>query len=202
MKEHEFDERLNIKTEEKQAGFGKTLHYHRYEPTPYWALGKLFDKYALDASDRVVDFGSGKGRLIFYINYLFNAEVTGIELNEVLVKEAIINRDSYLKITKKNKDKITFHCCKAEEYQIKPLENRFYFFNPFSLPIFIRILNNILISVENSKRQVDLILYYPSEEYIYYLENSTVFELHKEVVLPELYDHDSNERFLIYHLGY
>jgi SAM-dependent methyltransferase len=201
MKEQFFDELLNIKTVGDQKGFNKSLHYHRYEPTPYLALEILFNQYELKSSDRIVDFGCGKGRLNFYINYLFNASVVGIEMNETFYREAIENRKNYLKKYKHSKDKIHFHCCLAEEYQINPLDNRFYFFNPFSIQIFMKIINNILFSVEKSEREIELILYYPTEDYIYFLENHSFFELKEEVILPH-FEQNPNERFLIYRLAF
>lgn len=201
MKEQFFDELLNIKTVGDQKGFNKSLHYHRYEPTPYLALEILFNQYELKSSDRIVDFGCGKGRLNFYINYLFNASVVGIEMNETFYREAIENRKNFLKKYKHCKDKIHFHCGLAEEYQINPLDNRFYFFNPFSIQIFMKIINNILFSVEKSEREIELILYYPTEDYIYFLENHSFFELKEEVILPH-FEQNPNERFLIYRLAF
>jgi SAM-dependent methyltransferase len=201
MKEHFYDKLLNIKTGGEQKGFNKDLHYHRYEPTPYSALEILFNKYKVTSSDRIVDFGCGKGRLNFYIHYLFNASVFGVEMNEIFYQEAVENRNNYVKQTKKSKDKIHFYLCLAEEYQIDPLENRFYFFNPFSIQIFRNIINNILHSVEKSAREIELVLYYPSEDYIYYLENQTSFELKEEVKLSDLFEHNPFERFLIYRLA-
>ncbi|MDM5328576.1 methyltransferase [Neobacillus sp. CF12] len=202
MKEMNYDELLNIETEGNQRGYNKSFHYHRYEPTPYSALEKLFAEYELTSSDHIVDFGCGKGRLNFFIHHLFQSSVTGVEMNEKLFEEALENKASYLIKAKENKGKIQFHCCLAEKYEIHPLDNTFYFFNPFTIPIFWKIINNILVSVEEFKREVDVILYYPSEDYIYYLENHTSFELIKEVQLPGLYENNGNERFLIYRLAY
>ncbi|WP_419954090.1 methyltransferase [Neobacillus niacini] len=202
MKEQYYDDLLNIRTGGDQKGFNKSFHYHRYEPTPYSALELLFKNYELKSTDHIVDFGCGKGRLNFYIHYLFQASVAGVEMNETLYEEAVENQTSYLKKYKSAKGKIQFHCCLAEKYEIAPLDNRFYFFNPFTIPIFWKIINNILASVEKSKREVDVILYYPSEDYIYFLENHTLFELKEEVHLPGLYEHNQNERFLIYRLSY
>jgi SAM-dependent methyltransferase len=201
MKEQYYDELLNIHTCEDQKGFNKSFHYHRYEPTPYSALEGLFDQYTIKSSDHIVDFGCGKGRLNFYINYLFNAHVTGVEMNEDFYNDSIENLINYVKKTNKLIEKIHFHCCLAENYQIDALENRFYFFNPFSLQIFMKVVNNILRSVEKSEREVEIILYYPSEDYVFFLENHTSFDLIKEVKLPE-YDMNPNERFLIYCLRY
>ncbi|HEY2422320.1 MAG TPA: methyltransferase [Neobacillus sp.] len=195
-----FDALLNIKTGENQKGFISSLHYHRYEPTPYSALEQLFQQYELRRSDRVVDFGCGKGRLIFYMHYLFHATVIGVEMNESLFQEAMENKKRFSKINKNSDDKIHFLCCLAEEYQIDPLDNRFYFFNPFTIEIFRKIISNILLSWEKSVREIELVLYYPSADYIYFLENETSFTLKEEFLLKDLYEHNQNERFLIYRL--
>ncbi|CAH2716807.1 hypothetical protein BACCIP111895_03995 [Neobacillus rhizosphaerae] len=202
MKEYYYDKLLNIKTRGEQQGFHKSLHYHRYEPTPYSALEELFRHYEVESSDRVVDFGCGKGRLNFYIEYFFHASVVGVEMDGTLFQAAVENRGSYVRRTKNSLDKIQFHCCLAEEYEIDSRDNRFYFFNPFSIQVFRKIVNNILLSVEESERNIELVLYYPSEDYIYFLENHTSFELKREVQLPYLYEHNPNERFLIYRLEY
>ena len=202
MKEKFFDAMLNIKTQGEQKGFSNSFHYHRYEPTPYSALEQLFNQYEVKSSDRVVDFGCGKGRLIFYINYLFNATTVGIEMNQTFYEEAIENQTRYTSKNKNGKGKITFHCCLAEEYEISPLDNRFYFFNPFTIPIFMKVIKNILLSVETAERAVELVLYYPSKDYIYFLENQTSFELKGEVLLPQESEHNPNERFLLYRLEY
>lgn len=199
MKEKYYDELLNIKTEGEQVGFNESLHYHRYEPTPYVALEILFKQYELKSTDRIVDFGCGKGRLNFYIHYLFNVSVIGIEMNETFYLEAIQNKKNYIK---KDDEKIQFYHCLAEKYEIQPLENHFYFFNPFSIQIFMKIIKNILVSVEKVRREVEVVLYYVSDEYIYFLEYQTAFELKKEIIIPGLYEHNQNERFLIYRLVY
>ncbi|NEU31686.1 methyltransferase [bacterium LRH843] len=201
MKEHYYEKLLNINTRGKQKEVTVSTHYFPYEPTPYADLEVLFSTYKLKNSDRIVDFGCGKGRLHFFINYFYDASVVGVEMNEILYQEAIENRNRYLKKMKKGKDKLHFHCCLAEEYPIDPLDNRFYFFNPFSIQIFRNIINNILSSVNQSKRNIELILYYGSEDYTYFLENDTSFELIEEIPLP-FYERDSSERFLIYRLNF
>ncbi len=202
MKEQFYDELLNIKTVGDQKGFNKSFHYHRYEPTPYHALEKLFTKYELKSSDRLVDFGCGKGRLNFYVNHLYRSSVVGIEMNETLYQEAMENRKRYLEKYKDRQGRIHFECCLAQEYEIDPSDNRFYFFNPFSIQIFMKIINNILRSVEMFERDIELILYYGSDDYIFFLENQTPFELKEEIALHGLYEKDDSERFLIYRLAY
>ena len=88
-----------------------------------------------------------------------------------------------------------------ENFSLKLHINRFYFFNPFSIQIFRKIVENILISLENTPREVELILYYASDEYQYFLEHRTAFTLKQEITLPN-YKRDHRERFLIYQLSY
>jgi SAM-dependent methyltransferase len=144
MKELYFDELLNIKTGKDQMGMPRSIHYHRYEPTPYSAMQALFQSYELKSTDRVVDFGSGKGRLNFFIHYLFQSTVIGIEMSEGFYLEALKNRESYLKKKRGRRSSIEFHCCLAEEYEIQPGDNVFYSFNPFSIQIFMKIINNLI----------------------------------------------------------
>ncbi|RSD25411.1 class I SAM-dependent methyltransferase [Mesobacillus subterraneus] len=198
MNDQMFDRKLNIKTTGEQMGFMASLHYHRYEPTPYSALERFFEDYKLEPRDKIVDFGCGKGRLNFYLNHRFNNHCIGVEMNELFYYEALENKLSYLKRFKNRGDRINFHSVLAEEYDIQNDENRFYFFNPFTVQIFMNVVNNILLSFENSPRELDLILYYPSEDYIFYLENQSPFELVNEVNLP---DQNPNERFLVYRIG-
>ena len=171
------------------------MHYHRYEPTPYSGLDELLNQYEIKRSDRVVDFGCGKGRLNFYMHHKCGASAVGIEMNEEFYKEALDNLDRYARKVRDSKDKIRFECCLAQEYEINPCDNRFYFFNPFSVQVFMNVVNNILLSVEETGREVDIILYYPSEDYIFFLENQTTFELKREVRLPGAYEKNGNERF-------
>ncbi|WP_226669892.1 methyltransferase [Metabacillus litoralis] len=196
----DYDNLLSIKTEEDYKGFVQSFHYHRYEPTPYEGLTYLFQFYELKSSDYVVDFGSGKGRLAFLIHYLFGATVVGIEMNEGLYYDAIENLVSYSKKMNKPTDTIDFKNCLAEKYEISSLDNRFYFFNPFSIQIFIKVFNNIVKSLEKYDREIELVLYYVSDDYIYYLENHPLIELKQEVTIPHLYEKNSNERFLIYRI--
>ena len=199
--EQSFERLLNISTSGNQKNFNEFIHYNRYEPTSYYVLEALLHNYPLLESDNVVDFGSGKGRLNFFLNHFFKCRVTGVEMNKYYYEEALTNTKNYLA---KNKgydpSKISFVNCIVEDYEISPNENKFYFFNPFSVQLFMKVINNILISLEKSPRDIDLILYYPSDEYIYYLENYTGFLLYKEIELPNLSINDKRQKFSIYRL--
>ncbi|MDO4536063.1 MAG: methyltransferase [Clostridium perfringens] len=201
MKEQDYEILLNIKTSGKQDLNEATIHYNRYEPTDYKALDKLFKEYKIDSKDFMVDFGCGKGRLNFYLSYFYKCTVTGIEMNNYFYKQALNNKKSYLENHKEDEEKINFVCTFAEKYDIKPKDNKFYFFNPFSVEIFMKVIDNILGSVYNNKRNIEIILFYPSDDYIFFLENYTLFMLEKEIRLDN-FKNDNRDRFLVYKLTY
>ncbi|MGL4910901.1 MAG: methyltransferase [Romboutsia sp.] len=193
---------LNINTFGEELWSEKINHYHPYQATSYEALDTLFSRYKVTEDDYIVDFGCGKGRLNFYINYMFNSTVVGIEMNENYYHDCLINKENYLKVHKKDSSKIDFKCCFAQNYKINKHENKFYFFNPFSVQIFRKIVNNIISSFYEFERKIEFIIYYPSDDYIYYLENETPLILKDEIRLNDLYKQDSQERFLVYELCY
>ena len=153
------------------------VHYNRYEATPYIALDKLFETYSLDKTDELVDFGCGRGRVIFYIHNRFGIPVTGIEAHDKTYEEALRNKNAYLHRAKHIKAPIRILYGPAENYEIKPTENRFYFFNPFSIKIFRKVINNILDSVKEHPRSVDLLIYYPTAIYKQFLRKDTYLRL-------------------------
>nr|WP_295972868.1 SAM-dependent methyltransferase [uncultured Bacillus sp.] len=199
--EQYYDKLLNIRTIGEQRIYNRSSHYHRYEPTPYSALELLFNEYPLKESDSIIDFGCGKGRLNFYIHHSFHASSAGIEMNKTFYEDAINNLHSYGRNKKFPQEKLRFYQCLAEEYHIDDANNIFYFFNPFSIQIFMKVINHILLSFEEAPRTIDLILYFASDDYIFYLENDTAFQLHEEIRLPGLYESVPYERFLIYRLS-
>ena len=73
MKESQYEELLNIKTTGEELWSEKIKHNHPYQATSYDALEKLFENYIVNKDDYIVDFGCGKGRLNFYINYFFKS---------------------------------------------------------------------------------------------------------------------------------
>lgn len=201
MIENNYESLLNIKTTGEQSWDETKKCYHPYEPTPYFALDKLLEHYSINETDSVIDFGCGKGRLNFYLNYKYNCNVLGIEMDEKFYNQCIVNKKEYIEKSKNKDDKVNFKCIFAQEYKIEDNDNKFYFFNPFSVQIFMKVVDNILISFENNPRNMDIILYYPSNDYIYYLENYTPFIQKEEVRLDDWYKDDNQERFLIYELS-
>jgi len=109
---------------------------------------------------------------------------------------ALENKEAYFGNRQNGEPPIHFHFCAAENYKIDPMDNCFYFFNPFSINVFRKVVGNILSSVRECSRSVDIILYYPRPEFELFLKKSTPFRLVKEVKIPDT--DDIYDKFLVY----
>lgn len=200
MNEKEMDRHLQIKTTGVREWLTESVHHNRYEATPYNALEELFAEYTFQNDDVLVDFGCGKGRLPFYVHHRFNISVAGIEVSDILYQKALHNLTSYTRNRKKLTAAIRFECCLAEKYPIRATDNCFYFFNPFSFEIFFQVIDNIIRSFETDPREIDVILYYPTPEYMFYMEEEIRFNFMQEIQVKNLQQKDPHDRFVIFKL--
>lgn len=198
MNEQQYEKLLNINTAGFQYGFPKLVQYHRYEPTPYSGLDQLFEIYELLENAHFVDIGCGKGRVPIYIHHRFNIPVIGIEMDQKFFVEAEHNVAQYLKKTSKKNAPIQFVKDLAENYAVNKQDNTFFFFNPFSVHVFRTFVNHIFDSIEKFPRPVDIILYYPSLQYLDYLQNELELTCHLEVKLRQ--EKNEHERFLVFRI--
>jgi SAM-dependent methyltransferase len=191
------DKLLGIRTVGIREWTDSKAQYNRYEATPYKALNILSENYKFRNAKKVVDFGSGRGRVAFYLHNRFHLPVTGIEANSKTYQEALENKAMYRLRAKHITAPIKFKYGLAQHYKIEKRDNCFYFFNPFSVNVFRKVVHNILRSVEKDRRAVDLILYYPIHEYKDFLK-STPFTMINKIRVPG--GSDKKEKFIIYRL--
>ena len=116
----------------------------------------------------------------------------------MLLGAAIKNKEMYKKKLK-NDVPIDFVYALAEQYEVDKKDNCFYFFNPFSLKIFKQVTRNILKSVIEHQREIDLILYYPLPEFKEFLKIHTPFRKLNKVKVPGI--HGKYGKFVIYRLN-
>ncbi|MBQ4057856.1 MAG: class I SAM-dependent methyltransferase [Lachnospiraceae bacterium] len=198
---HKFEQFLGIESTEIVYNNRYNDDYYRYEPTSYSGLICAFDELedVLTKYDRLVDFGCGKGRVLFYVNQRFQCEVCGIEVDEELYELALDNRAYYNTRFRDSMERIEILNGKAEEYEIRPEDNVFYFFNPFEINIFEQVIEHIIESVEKQPRRVLVMMYYPKAEYIRHIQRKQ-FKLFRIVKLPA-YEVDWDEKVVIYEYG-
>ncbi|HLS24166.1 MAG TPA: SAM-dependent methyltransferase [Pseudogracilibacillus sp.] len=199
MSERKFDRNLHIRTVGLREWGKEANKYNRYEATPYQALEQLFETYSFEPGDQLIDFGCGRGRVVFYVHNRFNIPVTGIEAHDTTFEEALMNEEIYLRNHAHLDAPIQFEFALAEQYEIAEEYNKFFFFNPFSVKIFKQVMKNIMESYKRYPRTIEIILYYPLNDYIHFLRNHTPFELINKIKVRNG-EHGSYGRFEIYRL--
>ena len=192
--EHEtiWDQRLRISTAGRDDTNSDEYRYP-YEPTPYSILERLADSGLIGENDVVLDYGCGKGRVGFFLSQQTKTSTVGIEYDELIYLGALKNQRSA-------GSKAEFVLTRAEEYEVPSKVNRCYFFNPFSVEILHKVMARILESYYDSPREVFLLFYYPSDEYISYLMTVEELEFYDEIECDDLFPSDPRERILIFQL--
>src|SRR5690606_39212382 len=196
MSAKKYDRELGIRTVGLREWDGHS-HYNRYEATPYEALDVLFQSYSLGHHERVVDFGCGRGRVAFYIHRRFQIPVVGIEAHDLTFNEALDNKYTYRLKAKDIPVPIEFKFGLAEHYKVKPVDTCFYFFNPFSSKVFAKVMKNIITSIKQAPRTVDVILFYPLPEYKEVVRKYPFRKINK-IRVPGA--EDPYDKFIIYRL--
>ena len=190
--ENTWDQLLQIQTTGRDDT-NADAYRHPYEPTPYTVLERLADSGFFKEEDVVLDYGCGKGRVGFFLSYRTKANTIGIEYDERIYQSALENQ-------KCAKGKSSFVLTRAEEYQVPARVNRCYFFNPFSVEIFHKVMARILDSWYETPREIYLFFYYPSDDFLAYLMTVDELEFYDEIPCDDLFEADPRERILIFQL--
>ena len=198
MDERQRDLQLGIRTTGIREWKNEDGPYNRYEATPYLALDQLVKYYSFSEDAHLVDFGCGRGRVSFYIHHHLEIPVSGVENNDRTFDELLTNETIYRRHNEHITAPLYFEFGLAENYDIQFNENVFFFFNPFSLKIFKRVVHRILNSYKENERQMDIIFYYPLASFKQFLDQ-TPFTLINRIKVPKV-GHGKHGEFLIYRL--
>ncbi|HHX55944.1 MAG TPA: methyltransferase domain-containing protein [Clostridiales bacterium] len=198
MSKHEeiWDKVLNIKTTGMDDSNSDQYRYP-YEPTPYLVLEQLANSALIKKDDVILDYGCGKGRVGFFLSYQTRAKSIGIEYDERIYASAIENQQNAF-----SSNRVKFLKQNAEDYEVSSEVNRCYFFNPFSIELFQKVMARIIMSYYLEPREILLFFYYPSLEYISYLMTLAELEFMDEIDCRDLSNkNDNRERIMIFRLG-
>ena len=191
--EKTWDKLLKIKTTGRDDSNSDQYRYP-YAPTPYGVLERLANSGYIRKKDVVLDYGCGKGRVDFFLSYQTKARTIGIEYDERIYQSAIENQKNAV-----SKSKTEFVLERAENYEVPELVNRCYFFNPFSVELLRKVMARIIKSYYENPREMFLMFYYPSEEYISYLLTVDELEFYDEIDCGDLFEKkDSREQIMIF----
>lgn len=166
------DEYLKISTERDvdRGQPGREL-YSPYVPTSYQFLETLFDKIPFEEGDHLVDFGCGKGRVLFMAALNSCKQVTGYEIDEELCEILDENINNFQqKFGKGTIFNIRRDVLKMESDEIRDA-NKFFFFHPFHLKILIPVIKKILKSIEDNPRQISIYFFRPYKSIVGYMDS-------------------------------
>jgi hypothetical protein len=155
----------------------RAQHFHpdrvRYRASGWRWLGRVLDRCDITPSDVFVDFGSGKGRVVYQAaSYPFR-RIVGVEISPELTRIARANINS-----KRHK----LACTDIElvtqdmvDFTVPDDMTIAYFFIPVTGSLFERTVDNIVSSLDRRPRSVKLIYVYPfthpqadeAERYLY-----------------------------------
>lgn len=138
-----------------------------------------------------------EGACGFFLSYQTKAKTIGIEYDERIYRSALENQK-----TSVSRGRTEFVLARAEQYEVPPEVNRYYFFNPFSVELLQKVMARMIESYYEKPREMFLFFYYPSEEYISYLMTVGELEFYDEIICGDLFDgNDSRERIVIFSLA-
>lgn len=191
-----WEKKLNIRT--AAADYEKDdRHHNRYEPTEYAVLERLAASGRIEKGDVLVDYGCGKGRVGFFLNYALGIDTVGVEYSPEIYRAAEQNRQDYVRSTG-----VDFVCESAENYEIGRA-NCFYFFNPFSVSILQAVIGKILASYYENPRPMRLFFYYATDEYLNILMTEDALEPDGEIDCRDLFHNDDpREKILVFKIAY
>ena len=191
--ELQWDKLLRIKTTGRDDSKSDQYRYP-YEPTDYSVLERLANTGIISKKNVLLDYGTGKGRVCFYLSYQTRCQSIGIEYDERIYKGVIQNQEKAI-----SGRRTTFEMANAENYQVPENIDRCYFFNPFSVELLQKVLARIYDSYYENPREILLFFYYPSEEYISALMTQDQLMFYDEIDCRDLFPvNDEREKILIF----
>lgn len=191
--EIQWDKLLKVKTTGRDDSNSDQYRYP-YEPTPYCVLERLANSGLIGKKNTILDYGTGKGRVCFYLSYQTRCRSVGIEYDERIFDEARENQERAV-----SGNRTFFVKANAESYSVPEDVDRCYFFNPFSVEILKKVLARIYESFYENPRGILLFFYYPSDEYVSYLMTEEQLLFSDEIDCMDLFDGNNHrEKILVF----
>lgn len=157
-------------------------HASIYQGSNYFIIEKVFEYLKNEhANNNILDFGSGKGRIMVVATHYGFKNISGIDFSESLCREAEYNIEKTKLLFPKTNFKII--CSDAANYKIENETNVFFFFNPFDEVVMLQVVKNILSSLKQNARKV----------YVVYVN-----PLHKEIFLSAGFEEECHLKKMEY----
>ena len=186
-----------------------------YEPTTYTVLERLASEGYVTASDHLVDYGSGLGRVVIFLVDRTGCKATGVEVVRKFYEKSRKNLEAYESFLSEQgrargggmnagasmRSAVDFYNKKAQDFVLPMTANRLFFFNPFHLKTFKSVMTNILESYRENPRGILMFFYYPQDSYIAYLSTIPEVMFVDEIDCTDLFhEEDGRNRIMIFEL--
>lgn len=138
--EYKYENMFGIKSARiKKSDSGEFFHY---QGANYLTLFQVFSWLVERTRGfNFVDIGSGKGRAVFVAEYFGYNQLTGIELDDALVKEAHENLTRYVFKRKESQIRIIHQNAVKHDYENVPTV--YFLFNPFNANILKQVIDKV-----------------------------------------------------------
>lgn len=191
----DWDKLLRIRTSGRDDSRSNHINFP-YEPTPYEVLELLVREQYIGKKNTVLDYGCGKGRVDFYLAFETKCRCIGIDYDERMIAAADDNRETAV-----SGRRVEFIHANAARFEVPDEADRIYFFNPFSVEVLQSALTRIKESMYAHPREILLLFYYPSDEYVAFLMQQDALSFEDEIDCREIYkNNDDRERILIFRM--
>lgn len=162
-----FDYKYKVETintimlDELEIDSPNKTHGRYYEGTNTFIFKRIFPHIKIDVSNScIVDFGSGKGKVMLLAAERGFRKVVGVEFSGQLVEICRKNLEIFKQRTKSKTEFEVFHM-DAAEFEIPADANLLFFSNPFDEALIARVIENILRSLEKNPREIVVVHLYP-----------------------------------------
>ncbi|MGO9016256.1 MAG: hypothetical protein ACLQF0_14900 [Dissulfurispiraceae bacterium] len=175
-----------VEVDDLNIGATDRKNAYKYQAANYYILQKLLTTLKMDFGDSVlIDFGSGKGRvLLVALEYGFK-RLIGVEISQALCAICEDNLRIYRRNKKKyDATKVEISNIDAAKYPIPDDADIFFFYNPFGEEVFIKVIDNIEESLRLHRRSIYILYINPVFRDV--LENKgfhCLLDLHREAVI-------------------
>jgi hypothetical protein len=162
--------RASVVLKEKQLGiktsgwigwetFGKNPDCHDYEPLDYPLIENSLRSLSLNPEkDVLLDYGSGKGRIVCVGTLFPFKKVIGVELSKYLCEVA---EENVRKLRpKKRCSNVEIVNADATTFEVPTDVSVIYFFNPFSGNVLRQVVDQINKSIDANPRKVTVFFFY------------------------------------------
>jgi 16S rRNA G966 N2-methylase RsmD len=137
------------------------VHGRYYEGTNTFIFKRMFPHIPVNvANSCIVDFGSGKGKVMLLAAERGFRKVMGVEFSGQLVDICRKNLEIFKRRTKSKTEFEVFNM-DAAEFEIPSEANLLFFSNPFDEALITRVIENMLRSLEKHPREIVVVHLYP-----------------------------------------